>query len=138
MKCHAALAAAVVVLAVDDALPDENVPPRTVELRLAEARDATGVTWNGEATSSTVPLIRTSYEKPTWTGWSIYSMLTSLFQDHGLRTVSAESAATRQGPFSPSAAVIEGVPGPPCSQRARGALAGSCRDSKNQKKVWAS
>lgn len=62
-------------------------------------------------------------------------MLTSLFQDHGLSVVLLESFSTLQGPFSPSAAGVDGAPGPPCSHKDNGALAGSFRASKNQKKV---
>ncbi len=82
-----------------------------------------------------VPFARVSYEKPTWFGWSMYSILTSLFQDHGFSFVELESFWTMQGPFPPSAEAVEEAPGPPLSQIARGACKGSFRDSKNQKNV---
>ena len=64
----------------------------------------------------------------------MYSMLTSLFHDHGLISVLFESAFTRHGPFSCSSPTIELDPGPPFIQIDSGALAGSLRDSKYQKK----
>ena len=65
----------------------------------------------------------------------MYSILTSLFQDHGFSLVELESLWTMQGPFSPRAEAVEDVPGPPLSQITRGACSGSFLDSKNQKNV---
>jgi hypothetical protein len=66
----------------------------------------------------------------------MYSILASLFQDQGFSFVELESSWTIQGPFSPNAEAVEGTPGPPLSQIARGAWRGSFRDSKNQKNVF--
>lgn len=82
-----------------------------------------------------VQLVGVSYEKPTWLGSSMYSMLTSLFQLHGLSTVDLESSFTKQGPFSMSRPSMDEDPGPPLSQMARGAVSGFLRASKNQKKL---
>ena len=68
----------------------------------------------------------------------MYSILTLLFQDHGLMVVPLESLLTLQGPFSPNAALTEGTPGPPWIHIDRGAFLGSFRASKNQKKVLTS
>jgi hypothetical protein len=62
-------------------------------------------------------------------------MLTSLFQELGFRNVELESAPTKQGPFSWSNPIIDEPPGPPFNQIDRGALTGSLRASKNQKKL---
>lgn len=65
----------------------------------------------------------------------MYSILTSLFHDHGFRVVELESLLIIQGPFSVSKPIMEEEPGPPFIHMERGALAGSFLDSKNQKKV---
>lgn len=46
-----------------------------------------------------------------------------------------EFGPTKQGPFSSSSPIKLEPPGPPFSQMARGALRGSLRASKNQKKL---
>lgn len=84
---------------------------------------------------SRVPLVKMSQEKPAWFGWSMYSMLTSLLNDQGLRYVELESKLTLHGPFSVSNPIIDEDPGPPFIHIESGAFAGSFRDSKNQKKV---
>lgn len=65
----------------------------------------------------------------------MYSMLTSLLNDHSLKTVELESALILQGPFSFRSPIMELLLGPPFIQMLSGALLGSFRDSKNQKKV---
>jgi len=65
-------------------------------------------------------------------------MFTLSFQDQGFNSVDAESSITRHGPFSPTAAVIEGTPGPPCNQIERGAYCGDFLASKYQKYIFAS
>lgn len=62
-------------------------------------------------------------------------MLTSLFQDQGFKVVEFESTLMLHGPFSCSKPIRDDEPGPPFIQMERGALAGSFRDSKNQKNV---
>lgn len=98
-----------------------------------------------------VPTLRSPCEKPTPTGWSINSTLASLFHEKGLSVTDLLSLVIRQGPSSWSKPSILELPGwwrrvystlyseekllkhtPPLNQRARGALSGSVRDSKNQ------
>jgi hypothetical protein len=127
------------VLAVEATSWDANVPGTAVSVSCEKsARERFfGVTANGDCGSLIVPLISESYEKPTWIGWSRYSMFASLFHDHGFSIVFFESNRTEHGPFSPNAAATDGEPGPPCSQRERGAFSGwLLRASKNQKKEW--
>jgi hypothetical protein len=117
---------------------DGEVPTKNVSFCFGtpeiEKLDMTGS--NVVDSASRVLFAKVSYEKPTWFGWSMNSILTSLFQDHGFNWVELESFWTMQGPFSPSAEAVEDAPGPPLSQIAKGAWRGSLRDSKNQKNVF--
>jgi hypothetical protein len=95
IKFQAASAAVRVVLAVDAGSCEEKTPAKRVEFKEdAVAAEPVTFTVYGERVSSIVPLTNLSYENPVWTGWSIYSMFTSEFHDHGLRRVFLESAAT--------------------------------------------
>lgn len=113
-----------------------NFPGRTVQLA--------GGTGDWETSTSPVsmsmkPWWMLSYEKPVCTGWSMYSMLETPFQLHGFGTVLLESGCTMHGPLWPdTACTVLPRPGPPCSQRVRGAVWGLLRASKNQKKRLAS
>jgi hypothetical protein len=59
----------------------------------------------------------------------------SLFHENGFNVVELESGLTWQGPFSSSRPNMLDDPGPPFIHIDSGALAGSLRDSKNQKNV---
>ena len=60
---------------------------------------------------STVPFVMDVYEYPTPTGWSIYSMLTLLFQENSFSVVLFESGFTVQGKLLEAS--MNAVPGPP-------------------------
>lgn len=133
MNSHITGAPAMVVFHAPLGFLDPNVPVRKVKFVSGTSSEKSAVVkLNGVLIRSMVPLVSASYEKPTWTGWSMYSMLALSFHDQGLFSTDFESSRTLQGPFSPSAAVEEGTPGPPWSQTERGALWELLRASKNQ------
>lgn len=60
-----------------------------------------------------------------------------MFQLHGLSRVELPSGFVRQGPFSDTAWSALPEPGPPLTQRAKGAVSALLRLSKNQKnRFW--
>jgi hypothetical protein len=77
----------------------------------------------------------TGISQPQFAVGIIERYIPSLFQDHSLSLVELESGFTQHGPFSESSPSIEELPGPPFIHIDSGALAGSFRASKNQKKV---
>lgn len=68
----------------------------------------------------------------------MYSRLAFSFHDQAFNRVVFESSRIVQGPFSPSAALVDGTPGPPESHIDNGADEGFFRASKNQKYMWLS
>lgn len=57
------------------------------------------------------------------------------YQDQGFSVVLLESSLTKHGPFSDRRPSRDEPPGPPFNQIVKGALWGSFRASKNQKKL---
>ena len=111
IKCHKALAPLTLpcVVAVGSWLG--KVPSTVVSFCTTSLVSFNGVTF--PVSKSSVPFTSLSYEKPVWTGWSIYRMLTSLFQLQGFRVVLLESALMVQGPPSPFTPSREVSPAPP-------------------------